>query len=169
MRLLTVLSLACGALSLATGPVQPLTDSFTVDGGESLKQESVIAISRVPLITRRDEEVSSSKLDKRTGFVMENLILPNEANPQNVVYAGITISFIMATRYVMRQGRRVQQWYTESMYFQNNGAQRMAVQAVALGKKFFYSRLDSNGAASGNPDPKALTFSLSITPVNDEL
>ncbi|KAG6054235.1 hypothetical protein E4U32_007065 [Claviceps aff. humidiphila group G2b] len=166
MRLLTVLSLACGALALATGPVQPLTDSFTVDGGGSLNLKDAAVAQE---ITRRDEEVSSSKLDKRTGFLMENLILPNEANPQNVVYAGITISFIMATRYVMRQGRRVQQWYTESMYFQNNGAQRMAVQAVALGEKFFYSRLDSDGAASGNPDPKASTFSLSITPVNDEL
>ncbi|KAG5974708.1 hypothetical protein E4U13_000492 [Claviceps humidiphila] len=167
MRLLTLLSLACGALALATGPVQPLTDSLAVHGGESLNLKDAAVAQE---ITRRDEEVSSSELDKREGFLLKDLWLPDEPNPANVVFAGVTISFIMATRYVMRQGRRVKQWYTESMHFQNNGPNRVAVQAMALGEKFFYSRLGEDGGdASGNPNPRASTYSLSITPVNDEL
>ncbi|KAG5957892.1 hypothetical protein E4U56_005933 [Claviceps arundinis] len=166
MRFLTALSLACGALALATGPVQPLTDSFTVDGGESLNLKDAAVAQE---INRRNEEVSPSELDKREGFLMKDLWLPDEANPANVVFAGVTISFIMASRYVMSRGRRVLQWYTQSMNFQYNGPQRVAVQALALGEKFFYSHLSDQGSASGNPNPDASTYSLSITPVNDEL
>ncbi|KAG6046624.1 hypothetical protein E4U39_001174 [Claviceps sp. Clav50 group G5] len=166
MRLLTALSLACGALALATGPVQPLTDSLTVSGGKSLNLRNAAVAQE---ITRRDEEVSSSELEKREGFLLKDLWLPNEPNPQNVVFAGVTISFIMATRFVMRQGRRVKQWYTESMHFQYHGDRRVAVQAMAAGEKFFYSHLSNEGGASGNPDPQASTYSLAIDVVNDEL
>ncbi|KAG6042381.1 hypothetical protein E4U17_001370 [Claviceps sp. LM77 group G4] len=61
----------------------------------------------------------------------------------------------MTTRFVMGQGRRAKQWYTESMHFHYHGNRRVTVQAMAAGQKLFYSRWSDEGGASGNPDPKA--------------
>ncbi|KAG5951158.1 hypothetical protein E4U58_001296 [Claviceps cyperi] len=167
MRLLTALSLACGALALATGPVQSLTDSLTVDDGDSPINLQNAAV--VQEITRRDEKVSSSELEKREGFYLQDLWLPDEPYPKNVIYAGVTISFIMGVRYVMQQGKRIKQYYTQTMHFQYDGKQRVAVQAMAAGQKFFYSHLNNLESGSANPDPKASTYSLAITPIKDEL
>ncbi|KAG5993624.1 hypothetical protein E4U52_001798 [Claviceps spartinae] len=168
MRILIALGFACGALAVAIGPVQSSKSSLTVDGKESTDLINAVTTHE---ITHQDEELSSSKLNKRVGrgIVINDLQIPRRPNPEPVILAGVTVSFIMASRYVRVKGTNILQYYVKNMSFHNQNAQRMAVQAIANGINFFSYHLSEQGIRVGNPPDGAQTFKLSIEPVDSEL
>ncbi|KAG6100137.1 hypothetical protein E4U30_005363 [Claviceps sp. LM220 group G6] len=168
MRILIALGFACGALAAAIGPVQSSKSSLTVDGKESTDLINAVTTHE---ITHQDEELSSSKLNKRVGrgVVINDLQIPRRPNPEPIILAGVTVSFIMASRYVRVQGTNILQYYVKNMSFHNQNAQRMAVEAIANGINFFSYHLSEQGFRVGNPPDGAQTFKLSIEPVDSEL
>ncbi|KAG6275372.1 hypothetical protein E4U47_000946 [Claviceps purpurea] len=156
MRVLIALGFACGALAVAIGPVQSSKDNRTVNGEGSPNLKNAVATHE---ITHQDEELSSSKLNKRVGrgVQLNDIQLP----------PGVTVSFIMASRYVRAQGTNILQYYVKNMSFHNQNAQRVAVQAIANGINFFSYRLGDQGIRAGTPPDGAATFMLVIEPVPD--
>ncbi|KAG6069235.1 hypothetical protein E4U32_002370 [Claviceps aff. humidiphila group G2b] len=168
MRIRIALGFACGALAVAIGPVQSSESSLTVDGKESTDLISAVTTHE---ITHQDEELSSSKLNKRVGrgIVINDLQIPRRPNPEPVILAGVTVSFIMASRYVRVQGTNILQYYVKNMSFHNQNAQRVAVEAIASGINFFSYHLSDQGIRVGKPPDGAETFKLSIEPLDSEL
>ncbi|KAG6023338.1 hypothetical protein E4U40_004039 [Claviceps sp. LM458 group G5] len=168
MRLLTALGFACGALAVATGPVQSSKDSLTVDGERLPDPKNDVTTHE---ISHQDEELSSSNLKKLVGrgSVLNDIQLPRRPNPEPVILAGVTVSFIMASRYVRVQGTNLLQYYVKNMSFHNQNAQRVAVEAIASGVNFFSYHLSDGGIRAGNPPDGAETFKLIVEPVNSEL
>ncbi|KAG6109314.1 hypothetical protein E4U14_003276 [Claviceps sp. LM454 group G7] len=168
MRIFIALGFACGALAVAIGPVESSKSSLTVDDKESTDLINAVTTHE---ITHQDEELSSSKLNKRVGrgIVINDLQIPRRPNPEPVILAGVTVSFIMASRYVRVQGTNILQYYVKNMSFRNQNAQRMAVEAIANGINFFSYHLSEQGVRVGKPPDGAETFKLSIEPVDSEL
>ncbi|KAG6165125.1 hypothetical protein E4U24_002528 [Claviceps purpurea] len=166
MRILIALGFACGALAVAIGPVQSSKDNRTVNGEGSPNLKNAVATHE---FTHQDEELSSSKLNKRVGrgVQLNDIQLPRRPNPEPVILAGVTVSFIMASRYVRAQGTNILQYYVKNMSFHNQNAQRVAVQAIANGINFFSYRLGDQGIRAGTPPDGAATFMLVIEPVAD--
>ncbi|KAG6231887.1 hypothetical protein E4U26_006263 [Claviceps purpurea] len=156
MRILIALGFACGALAVAIGPVQYSKDNRTVNGEGSPNLKNAVATHE---FTHQDEELSSSKMNKRVGrgVQLNDIQLP----------PGVTVSFIMASRYVRAQGTNILQYYVKNMSFHNQNAQRVAVQAIANGINFFSYRLGDQGIRAGTPPDGAATFMLVIEPVAD--
>ncbi|KAG6113121.1 hypothetical protein E4U13_003980 [Claviceps humidiphila] len=168
MRVLIALGFAYGALAIAIGPVQFSKSSLTVDGKESSDLIKAVVTHE---IAHPDEELSSSKLNKRVGrgIVINDLQIPHRPNPEPVILAGVTVSFIMASRYVRVQGTNILQYYVKNMSFHNQNAQRVAVEPIANGINFFSYHLSDQGVRVGKPPDGAATFKLSIEPVDSEL
>ncbi|KAG6116254.1 hypothetical protein E4U13_002010 [Claviceps humidiphila] len=167
MRLLTTLALASGALALATGPVQPPADQQTVEGDALLNPDNAVLVTE---ITPRDETVSSSEVDKRMTGTQATVRMPRGPNdPTTVTIAGITITFIMAHRWVQRQSKNVAEFYVKHVLFANRNPARMAVQAIANGLTFFNMRMAQNVQSSDDPPMGADTFKLVVSAVSDEL
>ncbi|KAG6113283.1 hypothetical protein E4U14_001760 [Claviceps sp. LM454 group G7] len=168
MRLLNALAFASGVFALATGPVQPLADQHTVQGDASLDLENAVAPASE--LTARDEIVSSSELEKREPGTSATVRFPHEANPSAVVIAGVSISFIMAYRYVVRQGTRVRDYYVSRIGYHNENAGRIAIQAVANGVQMLNQHIESERQGLMDPPAGADNFLLVVTPLsNDEL
>ncbi|KAG6055444.1 hypothetical protein E4U32_006277 [Claviceps aff. humidiphila group G2b] len=175
MRLLNALAFASGVLALAIGPVQPLADQQTVQGDAtdaSLNLENAV----VPVsdkLTPRDEIVSSSELEKREPGTSATVRFPggpNAANPSAVIIAGVSISFIMAYRYIERQGTRVRDYYVRRIGYHNENAGRIAIQAVANGVEMLNQHIESERQGLMDPPEGANNFLLVVTPLsNDEL
>ncbi|KAG6113282.1 hypothetical protein E4U14_001759 [Claviceps sp. LM454 group G7] len=128
MRLLNALTFASGIVALATGPVQPRTDQQTVQGDASLNPEySIIA---APEITSRDEAVPSLELDKRMNGALATILMPTVADAAAVVIAGVSVSFIMASRVIRRQGQSVTEWFVKQLKIHNQNDSRTAVQLI---------------------------------------
>ncbi|KAG5962686.1 hypothetical protein E4U58_003795 [Claviceps cyperi] len=170
MRILTALGFACGALAVAIGSVQSSKNSLTVDGEGSPDLKNAVATHE---ITHQDEELSSFKFDKRTlgrGAQLSGLQLPTKPNPEPLIIAGVTVTFIMATRWVRAQGTNLMQYYVKTMAFRNQNSQRIAIQAFANGANFLsFSTLGEQGVQSQTPPDGVQTFSLSVAPVHTEL
>ncbi|KAG5919630.1 hypothetical protein E4U61_000725 [Claviceps capensis] len=170
MRFLTALTFASGALALATGPVQHPADQQTVQGDALLNPDN--AVLTTPGITPQDETVSSSEVEKRNPGTSASVRLPtamgNSARP--ITIAGITISFVMAKRWVQRNGEEVLEYFVKHVLFCNRNPTRMIVQASANGLNFFNMRMAAN-VQSYDEDPPtgANFFELVVRPSNDEL
>ncbi|KAG6066601.1 hypothetical protein E4U32_005664 [Claviceps aff. humidiphila group G2b] len=168
MRLLTALALASGALALATGPVQHPADHQTVEGDALLNPENAVLATE---ITTRDETVSSSEVDKRMPGVQASIRIPRgPADPTTVTIAGITVTFIVAQRWIKKAGKGIMEFSVKSVTFANDNAGKKVVQAVAKGATFFSMRMARNvqrfaDVPSQGPD----AFTLIVTAVDDEL
>ncbi|KAG6109145.1 hypothetical protein E4U13_006090 [Claviceps humidiphila] len=128
MRLLKALAFASGVVALATGPVQPLADQQTVQGDASLNPEGAVVASQE--ITPRDETVPSLEVDKRMNGAMATILMPHVADATAVVIAGVSVSFIMASRVIQRQGRSVTEWFVKQLKIHNMNNSRTMVQLV---------------------------------------
>ncbi|KAG6091221.1 hypothetical protein E4U30_007398 [Claviceps sp. LM220 group G6] len=169
MRLLTALALASGALALATGPVQHPADHQTVEGDALLNPENAVLATE---ITTRDETVSSSEVDKRMPGVQASVRIPRgPADPTTVTIAGITVTFIVAQRWIKKAGKGVMEFSVKSVGFANrNNAGKMIVQAVAKGATFFSMRMAENVQRFADvPTQGPDAFTLIVTAVDDEL
>ncbi|KAG6124602.1 hypothetical protein E4U12_008061 [Claviceps purpurea] len=170
MRLLTALTFASGALALATGPVHDPADQQTVQGDALLNPEN--AVLATPEITSRDETASSAELsevEKRAPGTQASVRMPKGPSAASVTIAGITVSFIMAHRWIERQGKNVAEYYVKHMTFRNENNARTIVEATANGLKFFTMRMAENVQYSEDPPFGADFFKLVVRPVNDEL
>ncbi|KAG6104005.1 hypothetical protein E4U13_000253 [Claviceps humidiphila] len=168
MRLLTALAFASGVVALATGPVQPPTDQQTVQGDASLNLDNaVVAASE---ITSRDDTVPSQDLDKRMNGAMATILMPTVADAAAVVIAGVSVSFIMASRVIRRQGQSVTEWFVKQLKIHNQNDSRTVVQLVIgegitlydrhMNKEFVETRTIPEGI-------KALT--MTVSQQNNEL
>ncbi|KAG6043992.1 hypothetical protein E4U17_000722 [Claviceps sp. LM77 group G4] len=128
MRLLNALAFASGVLSLATGPVQPLADV-------SLNSEN--AVVAAPEITPQDETASSLALDKRMNGSMATIFMPHVADAAAVVIAGVSVSFIMASRIIRQQGVDVTEWFVKRLQFHNTNPSNTVVQCVVNGVNLY--------------------------------
>ncbi|KAG6311349.1 hypothetical protein E4U22_002713 [Claviceps purpurea] len=167
MRFLTALTFASGALALATGPVQHPADQQTVQGDTSLNPEN--AVLATPEITPRDETVSSSEVEKRAPGIEANIPMPKGPSAASVTIAGITVSFIMAHRWIEVKGKNVVEYYVKHLLFRNETPGRIVVQAIANGLGFFTMRMSGGVQYSEDPPFGADTLKLVVRAVNDEL
>ncbi|KAG6092567.1 hypothetical protein E4U30_001744 [Claviceps sp. LM220 group G6] len=136
MRLLNALTFASGIVALATGPVQPRTDQQTVQGDASLNPENAV-IAASDKITSRDDTVPSLDLDKRMNGAMATILMPQVADAAAVVIAGVSVSFIMASRVIRRQGQSVTEWFVRQLRIHNQNPTTTVVQIVANGANFY--------------------------------
>ncbi|KAG6293017.1 hypothetical protein E4U09_003162 [Claviceps aff. purpurea] len=167
MRLLTALTFASGALALATGLVHDPADQQTVQGDVLLNPEN--AVLATPEITPRDETVSSSEVGKRNPGTEATVRMPNGPSPASVTIAGITVSFMMAHRWIQVNGKNVLEYYVRNVTFRNGTRGRVFVDAVANGLNFFTMRMAAGVQYSDDPPFGADTFKLVVRPINDEL
>ncbi|KAG6221165.1 hypothetical protein E4U25_000254 [Claviceps purpurea] len=129
MRLLTALAFASGVSALATGPVQPLADQQTVQVDASINPEN--AVVAAPELTPKDETETSLELDKRMNGSMATIFMPQVADAAAVVIAGVSVSFIMASRVIRRQGQDITEWFVKRLQFHNTNPTNTVVQCVA--------------------------------------
>ncbi|KAG5951278.1 hypothetical protein E4U58_001213 [Claviceps cyperi] len=165
MRFLTLLTFACGALALATGPVHRPTNQQAVDGGASLSLENAALAAHE--ITRRDEEASRS-VEKR-GTVLNGLKFPTPSAPLDIVFAGLKIIYTMAGTWVKVNSNWVYQYHVETMKVINEQGERLAVQLIAAGHTFINAHLSQSQEAAGSPPAGAETFALVINDLHNEL
>ncbi|KAG6020638.1 hypothetical protein E4U19_006238 [Claviceps sp. Clav32 group G5] len=168
MRLLTILSLASGALALATGPVKQPADHQLVEGDALLNTENAVLATE---ITPRDETVSSSEVDKRMPGVQATVRIPTgPSDPTTVTIAGITVTFIVAQRWIKQAGKSVFEFSVKGVGFTNRSHGKMIVQGLVQGVEFFTMRMKENVARfADNPPIGADAFTLVVTAVDDEL
>ncbi|KAG6099470.1 hypothetical protein E4U14_007293 [Claviceps sp. LM454 group G7] len=127
MRLLNALVFVSGVVALATGPVQPLADQQTVQSDASLNSENAVV---APETAPRDETVPSLELDKRMNGAMATILLPHVAEAAPVIIAGVSVSFIMASRVIRRQGQSVTEWFVKHVKVHNQNNSRTMVQLI---------------------------------------
>lgn len=117
--------------------------------------------------------MSSSGLEKREPGTSATVRFPggpNAANPSTVIIAGVSISFIMAYRYIISQGTRVRDYYVRRIGYHNENAGRIAIQAVANGVQMLNQHIESERQGLMDPPEGANNFLLVVTPLsNDEL
>ncbi|KAG5934971.1 hypothetical protein E4U60_003430 [Claviceps pazoutovae] len=167
MRFLTALTFASGALALATGPVQRPADQQTVQGDASLNPEN--AVLATPEITSRDETVSPSGVEKRVPGIEAKIPIPTGPDPKTVTIAGITVSFIMAHRWIQVNGKNVLEYFVKHLMFRNRNSERTLVEAAANGFTFFTMRMAGGVQYTDDPPFGADTLNLVVRPLNDEL
>ncbi|KAG5974400.1 hypothetical protein E4U56_004727 [Claviceps arundinis] len=167
MRFLTVLALASGAFALATGPVQHPADQQTVEGDALLNPDNAVLVTE---ITPRDETVPSSEVDKRMPGVQASVRIPRgPSDPTTVTIAGITVTFLVAQRWIKKAGKGIMEFSVKSVTFGNDNAGKKIVQAIANGVSFFSMRMAENVQRSDDAPAGADAFTLIVTPVTDEL
>lgn len=122
-------------------------------------------------ITSRDETVSSSEVEKRMPGTEATVRLPTEEGPGStpITIAGIIITFVMAKRWVVRNGVEVFEEFVEHVLFRNGNGARMAVEAVANGVKFFSMRMAAGVQSTDELPIGADNFKLTVQSVSDEL
>ncbi|KAG5974399.1 hypothetical protein E4U56_004726 [Claviceps arundinis] len=170
MRLLTTLAFISGALALATrSPVQHLSDIQTVQDDTSFNAEDTVLV--IPEITSRDETMSSSKVEKRMPGTEATVRMPTAPGPGStpITIAGITITFVMAKRWVVRNGVEVFEDFVEHVLFRNGNGARMVVEAVANGIKFFSMHMAAGVQSTDELPIGAEHFKLTVQPVSNEL
>ncbi|KAG5931790.1 hypothetical protein E4U59_007907 [Claviceps monticola] len=170
MRFLTALTFASGALALATGPVQHPADQQTVQGDALLNPGN--SVLTTPGTTAQDETVSTSEVGKRNPGTTATVRFPTDIgrSARPITIAGITVTFVMAKRWIQRNGENVLEYFVQHVLFRNGNPTRMIVQATANGLSFFNVRLASNVQTYDNDPPAgASVFELVVRPVNDEL
>ncbi|KAG5963892.1 hypothetical protein E4U56_002536 [Claviceps arundinis] len=171
MRLLNALTFASGVAAMATGSVQLLTDQQIDQDDASLNPENAVAVVAAPEITSRDDTVPSLELDKRMNGAIATILMPTVADAAAVVIAGVSVSFIMASRVIRRQGQSVTEWFVKQLKIHNQNDSRTVVQLVIgegitlydrhMNKEFVETRTIPEGI-------KALTMTVSQLP-SDEL
>ncbi|KAG5967438.1 hypothetical protein E4U56_000892 [Claviceps arundinis] len=167
MRLLTALAFASGVVALATGPVQPPTDQQTVQDDASLNLENaVVAASE---ITSRDDTVPSLDLDKRMNGAMATILMPTVADAAAVVIAGVSVSFIMASRVIRRQGQSVTEWFVRQLRIHNQNPTTTVVQIVANGANFYDRHLKTEFIDIRDAPEGLSKLTLVVSQQNNEL
>ncbi|KAG6116904.1 hypothetical protein E4U14_008278 [Claviceps sp. LM454 group G7] len=173
MRLLTTLAFVSAALALVTGPpVQRPSDQQTVQGDTLLYPENaVLETDSGRRITSRDETVSSSEVEKRMPGTQATVRMPKEPGPGStpITIAGITITFVMAKRWIQRNGEEVLENFVKHVLFTNRNPARMAVEAVANGITFFSMHMAQNVQSTDDLPIGADSFKLVVQPLGDEL
>ncbi|KAG6066600.1 hypothetical protein E4U32_005663 [Claviceps aff. humidiphila group G2b] len=173
MRLLTTLAFVSAALALVTGPpVQRPSDQQTVQGDTLLYPENaVLETDSGRRITSRDETVSSSEVEKRMPGTQATVRMPKEPGPGStpITIAGITITFIMAKRWIQRNGEEVLENFVKHVLFTNRNPARMAVEAVANGITFFSMHMAQNVQSTDDLPIGADYFKITVQPLGDEL
>ncbi|KAG6064468.1 hypothetical protein E4U32_000215 [Claviceps aff. humidiphila group G2b] len=164
MRLLTILTSACGALALATGPVHRPTDQQAVDSSAPLSLEH--AALEVHDFTRRDEKALS--VGKRN-TILNGLKLPTTASPASVALMGVKIIYNMAGHFVKEGSRYLYHYYVESMQVINELEERMVVEITAAGQTVIDAHLSQSQSATGTVPAGAQTFALVLRELNNEL
>ncbi|KAG6018802.1 hypothetical protein E4U40_007743 [Claviceps sp. LM458 group G5] len=159
MRLLTALVFASGVLSLATGPVQPLADA-------SLNPENAV-VAAPDIITTRDETVPSSELDKRMNGNMASVFMPHAADAAAVVIAGVSVSFIMASRVIRRQGQDVTEWFVKQLRFHNTNPTNTVVQCVANGINLYNREMRREFVETKDVPDGIRAFKMVVSQVSD--
>ncbi|KAG6160813.1 hypothetical protein E4U22_001600 [Claviceps purpurea] len=167
MRLLTALAFASGVLALATGPVQHPAGQQEVQGVASFNSEDA-AVLVVPDIAPRDETVSSSALEKRTGYEA-TVPLPVVGNPRSVTIAGVIVTFIMAKRMVQRGGAEFAEFFVDKIMFKSQNPGFTKIQAIANGVTFLSRKIVKSFEATGEVPTGAEAFKLFVEQTNDEL
>ncbi|KAG5994481.1 hypothetical protein E4U52_001103 [Claviceps spartinae] len=167
MRLLTILTSACGALALATGPVHRPTDQQAVDGSASLSLEhAALEPLEVHDFTRRDEKALS--VGKRN-TILNGLKLPTTASPASVVLFGVKIIYNMAGHFVKEGKEYIYHYFVQSMQVINELEERMAVEITAAGQTIIDAHLSQSQSATGTVPAGAQTFALVLRDLNNEL
>ncbi|KAG5936094.1 hypothetical protein E4U60_002800 [Claviceps pazoutovae] len=166
MRLLTALAFASGVLALATGPVQHPAGQQEVQGVASFNPGDAALV--VPEVAPRDETVSVSALEKRTGY-QADVPLPVVGNPHAVTIAGVVVTFIMAKRMVERGGAKFAEFFVDKVMFKSLNPGFTKVQAIANGIEFFSRKIVKSFEATGEVPTGADVFKMFVEPTNDEL
>ncbi|KAG5931354.1 hypothetical protein E4U59_000401 [Claviceps monticola] len=168
MRLLTLLTFACGALALATGPVHRPADQQAVDGDASLHLEKAVLADQE--ITRHDEEASQSLEQRANGISLRGIKFPTTGSPKAMFIAGVKITFTMALHWVKTEGGKwVYEYYVKSMKVANEVNRRLSVEMVAVGGAFLDAHLNQMGERTVTPPAGAETFGLYISELHGEL
>ncbi|KAG5953487.1 hypothetical protein E4U58_000365 [Claviceps cyperi] len=168
MRLLTLLTLASGALALATGPVHRSADQQAVEDGASLPLENAALADHE--ITRRDEEALQSLERRGYGASMQGLMLPREQSPKDLVISGVRFTFTMALHWVKTQaGAWVYDYYVKSIHAFNELNREVVLQIAAAGQKVLSQHISQLGSADANLPEAAQTFDVYITESRTEL
>ncbi|KAG5938162.1 hypothetical protein E4U59_003976 [Claviceps monticola] len=164
MRLLTTLACASGVLALATGPVQPLADQQTVQIDASINPENAV-VAASDSITPRDETEPSLELDKRMNGSMATIFLPTVADAAAIVIAGVSVSFIMASRVIRRQGQDVTEWFVKRLKFHNTNRTNTVVSCIANGINLYNREMRKEFVETMPRDvPEGLrTFSMVVS------
>ncbi|KAG5928043.1 hypothetical protein E4U60_007879 [Claviceps pazoutovae] len=168
MRLLTLLTFACGALALATGPVHRPADQQAVDGDAPLNLEkAVLADQEIP---RHDEEASQSLEQRANGIAVDGLRFPKTATPGAMIIAGVKITFTMAFHWIKTEGgKRVFEYYVESLKVVNEVNRRLSVEMTSAGKMILNAHMNQLGETTATPPENAETFGLFISELHGEL
>ncbi|KAG6095640.1 hypothetical protein E4U30_002163, partial [Claviceps sp. LM220 group G6] len=97
--------------------------------------------------------------------------MPKEPGPGStpITIAGITITFIMAKRWIQRNGEEVLENFIKHVLFTNRNPARMAVEAVANGITFFSMHMAQNVQSTDDLPIGADYFKLVVQPLGDEL
>ncbi|KAG5983258.1 hypothetical protein E4U55_000401 [Claviceps digitariae] len=126
MRLLNILALACGALAMVTPEVEPRNLVAIREDTEicpSLKNRGM---------DERDED-ALSHLDKRVQASGLLKIPIPAGGPTDITQKliGLTVTFVMASRWVQQGKRNVLQYYVRALRFANLNNGKVWLQAVA--------------------------------------
>ncbi|KAG6161861.1 hypothetical protein E4U36_006839 [Claviceps purpurea] len=168
MRLLTLLTLASGALALATGPVHRSADQQAVDDDASLNLEKAVLADHE--ITRHDEEASQSLEKRVNGITMKGIGLPRTGAPKAMIFNGLKITFNMGLHWVKTEaGEGVYEYYVQSMHLLNQLNRRISVQIVAAGQTFLREHMQQLGEGDATPPETAKTFDIFINELHTEL
>ncbi|KAG5987354.1 hypothetical protein E4U52_007674 [Claviceps spartinae] len=91
------------------------------------------------------------------------------ADPTTVTIAGITVTFIVAQRWIKKAGKGILEFSVKSVAFANDNAGKKIVQAVANGVTFFSMRMAENVQRYDDAPTGADAFTLIVTAVDNEL
>ncbi|KAG5973680.1 hypothetical protein E4U58_004618 [Claviceps cyperi] len=168
MRLLTFLTLASGALALATGPVHRPADQQAVDDNASLHLENAVLVDHE--ITRRGEEAPQSLEKRGSGAQMRNIFLPSVFSPAPFIINGVKITYTMGVHWVHREGYgRIAEYYVKSMQLFNQLNRNLVVQIVVAGAKIINQSMSPLGQVNGDVPENAQSFDVYITESHTEL
>ncbi|KAG6163053.1 hypothetical protein E4U11_002170 [Claviceps purpurea] len=168
MRLLTLLTFACGALALATGPVHRPADQQAVDGDASLNLEKAVLADQE--ITGHDEEASQSLEKRMNGIAVNGVAFPRTAAPKSMLVAGVKITFTMALHWIKTEsGKWVYEYYVQSLKVANEINRRLSVEMTSVGGTFLNAHLNQLGERTATPPENAETFGLFINELHTEL
>ncbi|KAG6007677.1 hypothetical protein E4U21_005637 [Claviceps maximensis] len=169
MRLLSVLAFACGALSLATGSVEPRAEQPAVK--DTVQHGVENAALAAPEIAKPGQEEASSDLAKRVigGAGLTGIPFPVVGNPVPMVVLGVTVTFVMGSRWVREGSRNVVKYFVKSVGIGNGSGKRIYVQAVASGTRFLARSISATSRIYDDPPEGATTFDLYVDGLQDEL
>ncbi|KAG7403900.1 hypothetical protein Forpi1262_v018678 [Fusarium oxysporum f. sp. raphani] len=145
MRFLTLLAFVSIALALATKPIQPTkpiqlgTEQDAIDPSlEPIPRDGIENKDpRSVKVVRSDVKAPDGGLVKR----LDGIAVPyNVADPQQLLLAGVTVTFIMVGKWVKEGGHNVYRHICNGVSFYNPTSTRKVVTLVANGARLLVNQ-----------------------------